>query len=852
MHVTTAPALRPGNRAPNGGGRHARMLLSLLLLTTLVAGCATSRAFGRGNSAARAGEWDVAVEQYRTALSGNPDNAEYRIALQRAMGNASVHYQERGRVAEARGQLEEALRDFRRASEYDPTNRQLANKVMELDRKLRQLAEASQPPPSIQQLREAARQAQTPALFRLNEVLPALSFTNASVRDILNAVGKMAGINVTYERDYQDPRPYTLEMEGVTLEQALNQITVANQLFYKVLNPRTIMIINDNQQKRLAYDELMIKVLRLSHADATEVSAMLLQVVRIAQSPQAGQFFVSANKTQNTLTIRAPVNVATIAERLVAAVDKPRAEVVVEVEILEVRKQRLKEYGLDLGNYRIGAVFSPESDPRTENGLSSPPFNLNSVQSGVDRGDFYLAVPSAAIRFLETDSQTKLLAKSQLRGSEGQKMTLNLGEEVPVPTTVYTPIAQGGANVNPLSSFNYRTVGIVLEATPRVTYENEIMLEMIIENSARGADANVGGSNLPTFATRKVTGQIRLRDGEPNLLAGLLQENDRRSLSGIVGLLRLPVIKQLFSANDRTIEQTDIIVLLTPRIIRSHELTQADLEGMFIGTTTGLGLNGPPPLIEQPPVQPAPAPGAAPGGAVVPQPQPGVPAPPGAAGQGGATAPAPGPPPVSPLPPPGTAPEPPQNSAPPPPAPGQSAVPQPGPTPFPAGAPVQGNTTASAAASPAGATSAQLSPTGSTAGAQIVVTPASTDLRAGSTGYPLAINALNASRLSSVSLTITYNPAALRVRSVQQGSFMTSAGGAVAFTKDEGTPGRVDIVLLRTSDATGATGSGLLASILVDAVGAGPANIVITGTATAPGGAAIPLQFAPVPPMMVR
>ena len=807
-------------------------LMVALLLAAFAGGCAAQRAYTSGKTAANAGEWDVAVEQYRQALIADPENLEYRVSLQRAMQSASIYHAERGRNADLRGQLEDAAREYKRASEYDPANRQYAAKANELDRKVREQAEAAAPKSPIQQLRDNSRQqSAAPALFRLNEVLPLITFANASVRDILSAVGKLAGINVTFERDYAEQRAYSVEMDGVTLEQALNQITLANQLFYKVLNPRTIMVINDNAQKRQLYDEQVIKFLRLSHADATEVMAMLQQVVRIPAVAQATQFSISANKTQNSITVRAPLNIVQIIERVVEAADTPKAEVIVEVEILEVRKSRLKQYGLDLGNYTIGAVYSPEVDPRGDSGLTSPPFNLNTpFAQGINRGDFYIAVPSAAIRFLEADQNTKLLAKTQLRGAEGQEMTLNLGEDVPVPTTVYTPIAQGGANVNPLSSFNYRTVGIVLKATPRVTYENEILIAMEVENSARGADSNVGGSNLPTFATRKVTGQLRLRDGEPNLLAGLLQENERKSLRGVVGLLRLPVIRQLFSANDDTIEQTDIIMLMTPRIIRSHELTQTDIDAMFIGTTANLGIGGPPPLIAQPTVE-TPAP-AAPGG-VVPAPAPAPVAPPVTPG--------------APPPPPGPAPGAVPGAAPSPtPPPGANLTPAPAPLPAgPAGPPA---TAASTAASTPGAKSAALLPTST----QIVVTPSTTDMRTGTNGYPVAVTVVNAARLSSVSLTMTYNPAALRVRSIQQGSFMSSAGTAVAFTQNADTPGRIDMVIMRTGDATGAAGSGLLASVLFDAIGAGPANVTVTGTATIPGGGALPLQFGGVPPMTVK
>ena len=227
--------------------------------------------------------------------------------------------------------------------------------------------------------------------------------------------------------------------------------------------------------------------------------------------------------------------------------------------------------------------------------------------------DFYASVPSAVVRFLESDSQTKVLAKPNLRGSEGQKLSLNLGEDVPVPSTTFTPLAAGGASANPLTSYGYRTIGIIVDMTPRVTYDGDIILEISIENSARGQDTNIAGQNLPSFFSRKVQTKLRLRDGESNLLAGLLREDERNSLTGFPGIMRLPIVKQLFSNNDKVIKQTDIVMLLTPRILRTHELRTSDLSPIYIGTQSNMTLGGPPAVIGGDAAAPeAPAPVAAP------------------------------------------------------------------------------------------------------------------------------------------------------------------------------------------------------------------------------------------------
>jgi general secretion pathway protein D len=801
------------------------LLLMLVFIALIAAGCGAARTFGRAENAARAGDWDAAVEYYRRAVQEDPDRSDYKIALERAMINASHQHLNLAQLAEARGELEEALREYRRASDYDPPNRQLAAKVIEIERRIRDQYEA-QPRNNIAQLRQQARQAGPAPLIKLNETLPEIRFNNTSIRDILNFIAAATGVNITYDRDYQD-RAYTVQLTGVTLEQALTQILSANQLFYKVINQNTIMVIPDTAQKRANYEDQVIRTFYVSHADATELSQIINTIIRVPA--MAVQPMIAPNKTSNTITIRATTAVAAIIEKMIEANDKPRAEIVIDVQILEVNRGRAKTFGVDLSAYQIGTVFSPESDPRSTTGggnsgtasttsiNTAPAFNLNTITRGVSTADFYLAVPSAIVHFLETDTETKLIAKPQLRGAEGQKITLNLGDDIPVPSTVFTPLATGGANTNPLTSFNYRPVGINVEMTPRVTIEGDVILDLLVENSTRSTDVNVAGQNLPSFGTRKVTTRLRLRDGESNLLAGLLREDDRTTLRGIPGILRLPVLNKLIGSNETDVRTTDIVMLLTPRIVRTQEITAGDLSPIFIGTQQNLGLNGPPPLIAAPlEAEPAAAPVAQPV-------QPPPPAAPNPAAQG-----------VSIIPP-GSSP-----------IPGTTAV---------AAAPA--SPAPGAAAPQAGGPGAQPAPNSgpilASAGAQIVVTPPGPEFRVGGGPYTVAVSATNASRLSGLSLTITFNSAALRVRAVQEGSFMRAGGVQATFTQMvDATTGRIDIAVVRTGDATGVAGTGLLAALVFDAVGGGAANLSVTGTATAPGGTPASLQIAPVSAVMVR
>jgi general secretion pathway protein D len=851
----------------------------VVAVAILAAGCAAGQAFRHGEAAMRSGNLDEAVVHYRKAVQAAPDNPNYKIALERAMVAASRAHLDRAKEFEANGQLEAALGEYRQASEYDPSNRTSVAKVAELDRTIRERIEASRPRPPIEAMRQRARAASAePVLNPASREPLNIGFPNTSLRDILNFIANATGINITYDRDVQD-RLVSITLNGVTLEEALNQIMTMNQLSYKIVNDRTILVFPDQAPKHAQYDEQVVRTFYVSHADATEVAQILSTIIRLP-----GVAVVPAivpNKTANTITVRATAPVVQIMEKIIQQNDKPRAEIVIDVEILEVDRSRTKSYGLNLSEYSLGTIFSPETSPSSlttgaatggtggtgttpggttttttgtstsPTGVRSPaPFNLNPISRGVSTADFYLAVPTAIVNFLESDTHTRIIAKPQIRGAEGAKFTLKLGDKVPVISTSYTPIATGGAGVNPLSSYQYQDVGVNLDITPRVTLEGDILLDLTIEDTSRKADVVIGGVNIPSFGQRTVTTRLRLRDGESNLLAGLLQENSNDSIKGFPGAIHVPVLKQLFSGNNKTIDQTDIVMLLTPHIVRTHEITEDDLKPLFIGSQQNLGVGGPPPLfapplVEPPPAPAPPAPAAQPGFATgtppneiasTPNPNRGpggavVSAPPGSSPVPGTVLVTPAPPTQPPAAVPPTTPEPvPAPVAPP--APPTGTPPGTQPAPQPQGLPPSTPTTAPTTAPGIGS-------------AQILISPPGTTFRVGGGPYTVPISIADASRITTITLTLVYDPTKLRVRSVQEGSFMRSGGVTASFSQQV-TGNRIDITLVRTADATGASGTGLLAAVLFDAIAPGANTFTVSGTATGPGGATMGLRFTPV------
>jgi general secretion pathway protein D len=849
---------------------------ALLVVVASLAGCAAGRAFKKADQAARVGDWDTAVRFYDEAVQADPNSAEYKIALERARLAASRGHLGQAAELEGKGDLEGAIAEYRKAAEFDPANRRAAAKVSALEQVLRDRVEAARPKPAIEQMKEKVRQAAAEPLLNpaSRQPLVVKFAANLAVKQILEFLAQASGINVLFEATYNDglTAKSAIDLGGVTLEQALQLVMTANGLFYKVMNPKTILVMPDNTQTRQKYEDQVIKTIPLSHAEPQEIQGILTQILG-QQAGQARQAIISINKGANSITIRGSASVVAIAERVIENNDRPRAEVVIDVEILEVNRTRVKQYGLSLSNYQIGLGFYPEVPPSgtgtgtgtggTTGGTTTNPLNLNSIVHGINTADFYVALPSAVIKFLESDSKTKLIAKPSLRGAEGTTLTANLGDQIPVPSTSFMPLVSGGTAMNPMTSFVYKDVGVNVSVTPRVTYDGDIILDLEVESSTKGSDVNIGGQNLPAFGSRKVKTRMRLRDGESNLLAGLLRDDERKSLTGFPGGIHVPVIKQLFSGNDEQVSQTDIVMLLTPHIIRTQALTERNLQEIYIGTAQNPVLGGAPPLIgqaaEPPPAQSLPV------GADATPPAPITPPPFGTQGAaliGGTPLGKPTaagtpvvPPGASPIP--GTVMMPPAQAGavaqPPgqPPA-GQAAAPV---TTPPAAAQAQAQVQAAPPpATPPAAAGAQTPPAtpyglpatpAVGAPAQVLIAVPGPDWRVGQGPYTLTLSALNMTRVSTVTLTLTYNPAAVKLRSIQEGSFMRAGVPNTAFAQQsDSAAGRIDITISRSGDVVGASGSGPLAAVVFDAVGPATFTFRVSGTANGPGGN-LPLQFTP-------
>jgi general secretion pathway protein D len=787
---------------------------ALGLTVLAISACATGRAAGRGDAAAKRGDWDSAVAYYREALGRNPGSVDLRVALGRAQREASAIHLTRARDLEAKEQLPGAAAEYRLAAELDAANAFALSKATQLEKSLREQAEANRPPSRIDELRQQAQQSSpVPRLDPRRRVN--LEFPRAAVRDILKMIADLCGININYDANLgpQLGNQATATFADTPLEEALTQVLSANTLTFKITGPTTIFVYADTAPNRQKFEDQFYRVFFISHGDPGEIIQVLTQMTT---SGPAVRPTIQPVKTANAIAVRATAPVMALIEQMIATMDKPRAEVVVDVEILEISRTRAKQLGVDLSNYALGFTLSPELAPaNTPNPgfppAAPPPFNLNTISKGVSTNDFYLNVPSAQIRLLESDQRTRLLAKPQLRGREGLPMSMNLGDQIPVIQTNLLSGAAGGVPTIPQQQVQYRNIGVNLSMTPHVTYRDEIILEsLMIDKSGLGPDINVGGANYSTFVDRTATVNLQLRDGESSLLAGLIREEDKKSWNSLPGILHIPVLRNLFGSSSTNLDQSDIVMIVTPHIIRSHELTVADLKPLPLGSQQNFGVAGVPTLIST---------GAPPASETVPLAAP-LPAP---AGTSMSTLTAP---------------------------PGQSTMPPPpGVAPPPAAPPAGSGTGRAVGVVPVqavgGAADQPKPPTGP---GQVIVSTPGTEFALSGGPYPVPLQIANVSQVGTLAITITYNPAVLKAVTVNEGTFMQQGGVKTTFVpKIDAAAGRVDIAISRAGSQTGASATTalLLAAVQFQAVAPGTSQISVTGIVTSATGQPIAVQMVP-------
>ncbi len=510
-------------------------------------------------------KWEEAITHYEKAMQESPRDYTYKVALARARFFASLSYLQDARRLAAQGDRDGALKAYEKSLSYDPLNRAIAEEMRQFVQEPTQAEK-----PKVERI-------EPPVKLKVSAEKIELKFTEASLRSIFQALAKHARVNILFDEQFKD-MPITIDLSGKEFEEAVSYLCLASKNFYRVIDEQSLIIVPDQPVKRIQYEQNAIKVFYLSNLNAQDVFAALTQMLRSQyRAPN-----IIVDKNLNTITVRdTPANIELAAE-LIRKWDKPKGEVVIDLEIMEVSRQKLKEIGVDLDQVMLGLRYAGPGATDTEGW-----YNLREIDLGSGRS-YQVSLPSALIRFLESDADTKILAQPRLRGVAEEEIKTLVGQRVPIPQTTFTPIAAGGISQQPVTSFTFEEVGLDIKIKPRIHLEKEVTLE--IELKIRSI-AGTGYANLPIISTREIKNTIRLKDGETNLLAGLLRDEERKTMRGITGLKNIPVLGYLFAATDQTIEQSDVVLTITPYIIRSVPHSPEDDKPVWVQLegVTGVG-----------------------------------------------------------------------------------------------------------------------------------------------------------------------------------------------------------------------------------------------------------------------
>ena len=571
----------------------ARAALVLAVLVTLTSCASSSTGSMRVASDAEATRnYDLAVAEYTKLVRSKPADRDAQQGLERAKLRAAQDHFTRARRFAATGKLEDALVEYQLAAELNPSDGDINLELQDTRRQLRaKIAIREEGKTRLESLIAQSLDAPLPgATLPTGLKLPdSLIFRDAGSRDVYSAIGKFTNLSVLFDPTFRD-QPMSIDLRGVSLEEALAAVSSTTRNFWRATSANTVTVIPDTAAKRREYEEELVRTFYLSNADLKETIDMLRIVVDARR--------LSSITATNAITIKDTPERIAAAGKIIMAIDKARPEVIIDVELLEVNRTHMHEYGLQIASQGSApSGLNGQVDINQEGGIS-----LRSLTNLTQADVLLTNLPSLYYRLLKNDGATRILANPQLRTSEGIPAQARFGERVPVPVTTFAPIAAGGVQSQPITSFNYEPIGVNIDITPRTHHDDAVTLTLKVELSAI---SGTGFGGLPTFGSRSINTVIRLKDGETNMLAGLIKDEERSSLASIPGLGNIPVIGRLFGYNKKETLETDIILTLTPRIVRVLNLTAEDLQPFRMGREGGAPITDiaplPIPLPQRPP-----------------------------------------------------------------------------------------------------------------------------------------------------------------------------------------------------------------------------------------------------------
>ncbi len=564
------------------------MRSSALALVVAAVGCAGARVYQQAKDEEAVGHYDLAVMNYAKALELDPTSAQYKANLARARVKASQFHFEKGKMYRNSGRYDLAVVELEQAVLLDSTNDYAATELKHAREDKAKEDEERNSESKIERVKKKMKGARaTMVLLEPSSDKPInLNFPQPKpVKQIYRALADAAGINVIFDPQLKDDN-VSIVLSNIDFQKALETLLRQENHFYKIIDEHTILIAADTPQNRKTYEDLVIRTFFLSNADVTEVANALRALLQTTR--------ISVNKAENSVTLRDTADKVAVAERIVEQNDKQVAEVVVDVELLQVNTDKMIDLGLTLTPRQISAtVPAPGGTTNIGGALGAGQFSWSQLKQ-LNINSFGFTIPSATLTFIKDNIDAELLAKPQLRIAEGQKAQLLIGDKVPIPVTSFSTSNISGGNVVPATSYQYQDVGIKIEVEPRVHHNKEVTLKLMTEVSNINGSVNNNGVSQPIIGTRTISSNIRLKDGETNFLAGLYRTDKARTQNLIPFVSDIPVIGLLFTHNNTDNKTTDLVLTLTPHIIRIPDVTEEDITPYFVGTDANISYQGGP------------------------------------------------------------------------------------------------------------------------------------------------------------------------------------------------------------------------------------------------------------------
>jgi len=589
----------------------ARTLISLLLAFSLmglpiaVFGKKGDKNFKRGMDYERQQQWDKAAQEFTLAVAADPGNMEYQLHFRRASFNASQTYMQQGRSLSERGDFVGAYNAFRQAYGYDPVN-ELA--VSEMERMLRlQAVKEGRANPNGSPKESSEGGTFTPAsataqdLGTPREQQLRVVDVKGDLKQLIRSLAEQLNLNVIFDRQsFAQSRQVDISLKDVTTAQALDYLFLQEGLFFQKLSRRTILVAD--QARRPQYQQLVLRTFFLSNMKPADARTLVQQAI----PPSVGrpQTIVVPDEATNSLTVRDTAENVRLIGDLLASIDKDRAEVVMDVSIYEVSKSDLMQLGNQIGSaggpFTIGG--SPGFSLLTDNGVinagAGRGVNLGAIVGGVPTAlAGALVIPQSVLTAFQSRNNTKLIASTQVHAFNGEESTARIGQRVPVQTAQAYPFGvqtgtpnTGQGNIFPSGGFpviNYEPTGLTLKFTPQVFPNLDVQVKMNIESK----DV-LGASTLtPTFTERTITGTARVQNNRTMMLASVSTDVATNGRAGLPFLGGLPILGRFFTSPTRDNRTIDIVISVTPRVLRAPAVTPRDEEMRPSGTlqspTTG-------------------------------------------------------------------------------------------------------------------------------------------------------------------------------------------------------------------------------------------------------------------------